>query len=211
MSGSTRFLAGVALGVVAVLLLVALQLRHYGVIKALLTGKIFTPPAQSPVRVVGGSITFRAANWTAGASGTYYTNSDTSEIHVEYPALSGQQDFTGLTSWEMDVYGHDELETGGVNSKGNGIKVIGVNGLITLTPMTQDSKFYNHPAIPMLTTGGTTVTGKRYHDRGCDPLIGDPGEKLCNHIGRVDIIINQQKYPYSCPGGECSFGIGKQY
>lgn len=215
MSGPKGLVAGIGLGAVAVLLGVAVQLRDIGGIGALFTRRwIIIRPPQSPVRVVGGSITFRATQWNpvSGHPHKFTTPSDTSQIHLEDVAQPGQETSYTIPAnarfpWRIKVLGHGPQTTDAPST--NGIEISGINGIITLAPI-NDGTFFKQEAIPINTANGP-ITGKRYRDIDCD-ISGDPPDKVCNHIGQIVVIVPGQTpaggVTYVCPGGECSFGIG---
>src|SRR5438552_3822229 len=157
-----KFVIGLALGFAVMLAVVGFQSRDKGGLRALLDPDIIIVGPQSPVRVVGGSITFRAVKWdqVQGQPSAYTTSpADTSQIHFEdlEPASSTSPKYfpsPGYTApivpWRIRVFGHGKDPDNTASNEGVEISADQVNTIMITLIGSNGSKFYSKPAIPIV-------------------------------------------------------------
>ncbi len=221
-----------ALGVAALLIFDAVIFSHLPIIWRTLN----SPASQSPVRIVGGSITMRAKQWDKASNPGYWVTADNIasangfDITIEKVKAEKRGEPTSLAGvmvpWEIDAYAAnpdgsdpDPSQTGS-----------GVYGLALCT--NPDPKTGCQAPIasqlPTVTLGGISngkgtapslytkydalkgfgEEGKRFYNNSghCDISGGD----LCEHIFRIVLKIggaSPATYTYKCPDGECRVDI----
>ena len=184
------------------------------------------PAGDSPVKIVGGSMTFRAMNGWSGSPLKTSSSVDTSIIQLDRVALPDAGSGPGFvtfpniaTAWQIEV---DARDSTGKNLSGNGVFVcaealVGGNAAcdltkpllnsITIIPIDKANPgkigFYSTDAPPFLSSS-SSYQGKRYQDQTCT-VEGT----FCEHIARI-IITFAGKNPitYLCPDGECRVYVG---
>jgi hypothetical protein len=178
-------------------------------------------PGNSPVKVVGGSMTFRAKGGWTNVTGNIWkaTNApDTSVIQLErvtYSGNSGQPDTVTISNinvpWQIEVDGRTPDGTA-VSSGPNGVIVC--VGTISVTTCTQSAgnlqivpigsaSFYGADA---LTWDATQYQGVRYKDQ-TSPC--DKAGHFCESIYQIKITLgNGSPITFLCPDGECRVNIG---
>jgi hypothetical protein len=178
-------------------------------------------PGNSPVKVVGGSITFRAKGGWTNVTGNIWkaTNApDTSIIQLErviFPGTSGPPDVVTIpninVSWQIEVDGRTP-DGKAVSSGPNGAMVC--VGTITGTTCTQSAgnlqivpigsaSFYGADA---LTWDATQYQGIRYKDQ--TPPCDSAGH-FCESIYQIKVTLgNGSPITFLCPDGECRVNIG---
>jgi hypothetical protein len=182
-------------------------------------------PGNSPVKVVGGSISFRAnGGWTTTDGITWTTNNnvDTSVIDLERVSLmnvKGELDNITLGhlggSLSIEVDGRKPDGTTG----SNGVLVSLSSGKVVITPTNSAVVGFYFNIVSGKKVGDAPTwdsmayPGVRYKDQssGCtQPPTGQPNAgPLCESISQIKISIGGgTTQTFSCPDGECRVNIG---
>jgi hypothetical protein len=187
-------------------------------------------PGNSPVKVVGGSMTFRAKGGWTNVTGNIWkaTNTpDTSVIQLErvtYSGNSGQPDTVTIANinvpWQIEVDGRTPDGTA-VSSGPNGVIVC--VGTISATTCTQSAGnlqivpigsalFYGSPALTWDPTN-KQYDGLRYKDFTKDSTDAtkdcSKAGWFCESIYQIKITLgNGSPMTFLCPDGECRVNIG---
>jgi len=193
------------------------------------SGRQGTAPGNSPVKIVGGSMTFRStAAWTAGSGGTWTTtigNASTQIIELErvsFMNIPGElddvilSDLTGTVTIEVD--GRDptgqQISAGGTNNAPNGA-LLSLNltgGTVTVAPTSGAAANVGFWGPNAPTWSKSLYSGLRYKDQS----KGTGGANDCTIAGTLcesiyQIVITPAsgtKTTFLCPDGECRVDIG---
>lgn len=183
MTASTKVLGG--------LLIVALIV--IGVQNLPKKKKVKPTGTPSPVRVMGGSMTFRSQNrWTPnGCRGCWSTTLNNPITGVELDGVEGNPSPINLSnSWTVYIWARD---ANGDSPRGDGIRISGTAAQVGLAPIGSGGfyPFRNGKGAPE----DSGRHGIRYRDASCDLNSG----ALCDHIGLVTVNGTD----YLCTDGEC--------
>lgn len=183
-------------------------------------------PGNSPVKIVGGSMTFRApGGWTVSNGGATWTTTNSvsvSAIELERVwASGGSGEPTDIifgvpsSSWKIELDGRDP--TGARISSGNGSTPNGVivspsGNFVQIAPTNTASATYGFYSVPVGSTlapdaptwDKTLYPGVRYKDQSgsASPKCSDPGAK-CESIWQIQVTLNGTAHIFQCPDGEC--------
>ncbi len=187
------------------------------------------PTGDPPVKIVGGSMTFRShKTWHSSGSG-FYTDVSTSVpkvIQLEHVQLSPGTAFVDkivpitAKNWKIEV---DARHNAGYPASGNGVNVCGdancnLNNPSTTSvfifPFTASAAvgFYGDPSTgnnpnPESPRDTNPYYGKRYMDQTSRPCTWGG---FCEHIYQIIITLSSSApTAYLCPDGECRVYIGQ--
>lgn len=212
----------IGLGVAALLAVTAVNFKKKGT-------SDWTPfdgGLKSPIRVVGGSITFRTkSKWqntgpagcstTNGFDNCFYTTAtslDASEIKV---IVEGTPLTTsGITDpWKIELFAFNP-DGGSVTSNGVSVCTSDNSGncgtapsaaYVTLKPIGSDKPGFYDSKYDGPPPKASSFGGKRFHNKQCHVENGE----LCEHLGRIVMTIGtNQPITFECPDGDCRVFIG---
>jgi hypothetical protein len=171
---------------------------------------------QSPVRVLGGSITIRSKNpWAdvGGCTGCKKTDADTSQILFDDDAAPRPLG----RPWQLTIYAREK--GGAANTNNGGILICSNYSSGTTCDPSAATPSSTLTAIPIPPSGGgsTSLTDKKLSDdrsyairyvadSSCKPCGGD----FCEHPGKMTLSVKDSNdAPITCKNGECRIFIGK--
>jgi len=202
------------------------------IVKALKQSNGRGAPGNSPVKIVGGSMTFRApGGWKASNGGATWTTTNSASVsaiqleHVWANGDSGQPGnytFGVPASWQIEIDGRDPSGTMISNPGGgappNGVIVSPAAGMIQIAPTNPASTSYGFyfvssasgPVPDAPTWDKTLYPGVRYKDQtgsAAVPATYCAGAgALCESIWQIQVILNgdtAHPHVFRCPDGEC--------
>ncbi len=209
----------VTVTVIALSALVACMGSKHGALAPHTGGLGGGAPGNSPVRIVGGSMTFRSNGWKASdATGTTWTTTNSCKLsavefeHVWQPAqTSGTPgDFVyGLSSgWSIEFHSTnidgsaDASDIVTVNQDASNNVVIAVKGQGSFSFKTASSSTAPLADAPSWDKSG--YSGIRYKSQSC--TMGQSTQSpICDMISEIKVTFGTGGTPttYACPDGEC--------
>jgi len=176
-------------------------------------------PGNSPVKIVGGSMTFRAAGWHSTDGVTWTTPPPNGTISISAVTLenvwapgttSGEPStytYPLPSGWKLQIDGRDSTGTA-VSGGGNGVLVTQSGGVVQIKPANANCGFYSNP--PQKTGGDFTgdaptydsanYVGVRYMDQSGNCASS---KAECESIWQIEVIVNSQPHLFRCPDGAC--------
>jgi hypothetical protein len=211
-------LAAVAL--LGVFVFAAVQARQVAALVKFIEHHRYTgSTGNSPVKIVGGSMTFRAYNTTWQALGPGWQTVapvDISVVGLERVRITGatgpptDSDIGLPSSWQIEIDGTKADKTG---PSLNGVVVSplpGGNGIVQIQPLNNTSGFYN--GADALTWDPSLYPGVRYKDKSSTNPTNPCNQvgNFCESIYQIQVTLSGgTPIIYFCPDGECRVNIGK--